>query len=106
MQFYKAKAVFQRAHVRLAALRMGAPERAWALSGHDIRRLIAHRKPFLFLDYATENVIGEHVVAVQNVKSPPSRLHVLEGLGQASALVIRQVRCAMLKRKEARGSAN
>lgn len=65
------------------------------LSGMQIKRLIAHREPFLLLSYAVENVIGKRVTAVarQNDKlTLPSRLHMLEGLGQTSALLIRQVR--------------
>lgn len=65
------------------------------LSGSQIKKLIAHREPFLLLRHATENVIGKRVTAVARQNDSlivPSRLHLLEGLGQASALLIRQVR--------------
>jgi hypothetical protein len=63
----------------------------------QILRLLAHRKPFLFLDYAKDNVAGESVIGVMRIAGGargavlPNRSTVLEGLGQASALVIRQV---------------
>jgi hypothetical protein len=64
----------------------------------DVRRLLAHREPFLFLDCAKENVIGKSIIGVMRLRAdaeyPPSRSILLEAMGQASALVIRQVRDA------------
>lgn len=65
------------------------------LSEVQIRKLLAQREPFLLVHRVIENVIGEIVttVARQNDRlEAPSRLHVLEGLGQTSALLIKQVR--------------
>jgi hypothetical protein len=64
----------------------------------QILSLLAHREPFLFLDYAKDNVAGESVIGIMRIAGdargavPPNRSTLLEGLGQASALVIRQVR--------------
>lgn len=64
------------------------------LTGIQIKKLLAHREPFLLVRHAVENKIG-HVattVARQNDRLEiPSRIHMLEGLGQTSALLIKQV---------------
>ncbi len=60
--------------------------------GRDgIKKLIAHREPMLFLDRVTMNTIGVALVA-ESDDYPRDRLQVLEAMGQASALLIRQVR--------------
>jgi len=61
----------------------------------DIKRLLAHREPFLLVHHAIENIIGKRVTTVSrqgiaNVR--PNSLQILEGLGQTSALLLRQVR--------------
>lgn len=65
------------------------------LSGAQVKKLLAHRRPFLFIDHAVENDIGKSIVGVmkagQNSQSLPSRSVVLEAMGQAGALVVRQV---------------
>lgn len=64
------------------------------LSESQVKKLIAHREPFLFVRHAVENKIGERitVVARQNDElNVPTSLHMLEGMGQTSALLIRQV---------------
>lgn len=51
----------------------------------------------LFLDYVTHNDIGVRLVAISRVQDRmPPRLHVLEALGQASALLLRQVSGSMM----------
>ena len=68
--------------------------RAGCLSAADIRRLLLHRPPFLFLDGAIENVICERVVAFYDSwtkRRRLARLELLEAMGQAGALVLRQV---------------
>lgn len=65
------------------------------LTEAQIKKLIAHREPFLLVRHAVENRIGvvTTTVARQNDHLDiPSRLHMLEGLGQTSALLIKQVR--------------
>jgi hypothetical protein len=62
----------------------------------DVRRLLAHREPFLFVNCAKENVIGKSIIGIMRLSAdaecPPSRTILLEAMGQACALVIRQVR--------------
>lgn len=68
------------------------------LSERQIKKLLAHREPFLLVHHAIENVIGERVTAVARQNDSlavPSRLHMLEGLGQTSALLIKQVRLGL-----------
>lgn len=63
------------------------------LSLSDIKALLAHRPPFLFLASARHNVAGERVtarLAPPPAPSPPPRGVLLEALGQAGALVVRQ----------------
>lgn len=63
------------------------------LSLSDIKSLLAHRAPFLFLASARHNVAGEHVIArlaPPASAAPPTRTVLLEALGQAGALVVRQ----------------
>jgi 3-hydroxymyristoyl/3-hydroxydecanoyl-(acyl carrier protein) dehydratase len=67
-----------------------------SLTQTDIKRLLAHREPFLFLSHAKHNVAGERLVAMltppppATPPAPPTRTVLLEALGQAGALVVRQ----------------
>lgn len=64
-----------------------------ALSEERVKKLIAHREPFLLIRHAIENVIGGHVVAVarQNAKlEVPMPFLLLEGMAQTGAVLIRQ----------------
>lgn len=73
-----------------------SPIRRILLSERDIKRLIAHREPFLLIRNAIENEIGKRVTATARQPlsdTTPTQLQLLEGMGQASALLIRQVRC-------------
>lgn len=64
------------------------------LSERQIKKVLAHREPFLLVHHAIENVIGEKVTTVARQNDDltiPSRLQILEGLGQTSALLIKQM---------------
>lgn len=64
------------------------------LSENQIKRLISHREPFLLLGQAVTNDVGDVVRVVSRQKLPHAlnnRMHLVEGLGQATALLIRQV---------------
>lgn len=68
--------------------------RANVLSKTNIYRLLLHRPPFLFINGAVENVIGRRVVAyheLQHGREMLDRFKLLEAMGQAGALVLRQV---------------
>lgn len=68
--------------------------RGVALCETQVKKLLAHREPFLFIRHVIKNDIGKSItaVALQDTRlNIPEQLHLLEGLGQASALLIRQV---------------
>lgn len=70
------------------------------LNRADIERLLAHRKPFLFITRAAQNVPGQSIVGFveesPSLSFPPPQIFLLEALGQAGALVVKQVRGAAL----------
>lgn len=64
-----------------------------SLSLSDIKSLLAHRAPFLYLASARHNVAGSQLTAAlapPASAAPPTRTVLLEALGQAGALVVRQ----------------
>lgn len=64
------------------------------LTGLQIKALIAHREPFLFVSHAVRNNVGSSITVVPKFAPErilPMYLQLLEGLGQTSALLIRQV---------------
>lgn len=64
------------------------------LTGRQIRALIAHREPFLFVSHAIHNRVGSSITTAAKLGPEsvlPVYLQLLEGLGQTSALLIRQV---------------
>lgn len=64
------------------------------LTKQQILQLVAHRDPFLFVDYAIENKIGESVVAVKQLEKedvPFFRHKQLEFMGQAGCILVKQV---------------
>lgn len=66
------------------------------LSRADIEHLLAHRAPFLFITRAAQNVPGKSIVGYieesPSLPFPPPQIVILEALGQAGALVVKQVR--------------
>ncbi len=62
-----------------------------ALSIADIRKLLPHRPPILFLERAVYYSNEQRLIAYSS-HYPASRMRQLESLGQAGALLIRQVR--------------
>jgi 3-hydroxyacyl-[acyl-carrier-protein] dehydratase len=63
------------------------------LTKQQILQLVAHRDPFLFVDYAIENKIGESVVAVKQLEKedvPFFRHKQLEFMGQAGCILVKQ----------------
>lgn len=65
------------------------------LNEAQIKSLIAHREPFLFIQHAIDNDIGKSITTVAQLRPGQILSHqmqVLEGLGQTSALLLRQVR--------------
>ncbi|GJQ09200.1 hypothetical protein GpartN1_g5209.t1 [Galdieria partita] len=71
--------------------------RRWFCNGNltkqQILGLLAHREPFLFVDYAVENKIGESIVAAKLLRDedvPFFRHKQLEFMGQAGCLLVKQ----------------
>lgn len=66
------------------------------LTSAQVKRLLPHRDPFLFIDHALENMVGKSLVGVMkaspSLRFPPPRSVLLEAMGQAGALVVLQVR--------------
>lgn len=66
------------------------PTRPVLLARDGIKKLIAHREPMLFVDRVIEHATGARLVAEAD-GVPADPLQILEAMGQASALLIRQV---------------
>lgn len=68
--------------------------KAIALSAIDLRKLLAHREPYLLVSHAIDNILGKSITVVASQTSNnffPHQLQILEALGQASAVLIRQM---------------
>lgn len=65
------------------------------LSEAQIKNLIPHREPFLFVRHAIQNEIGKSITTVARMTPGimlSTQMQMMEGLGQTSALLLRQVR--------------
>lgn len=65
------------------------------LSEAQIKNLILHREPFLFVQHAIQNEIGKSITTLARITPGTllsTQMQMLEGLGQTSALLLRQVR--------------
>lgn len=67
-----------------------------ALGIADIRKLLAHRPPMFFLERAIYYGEEQRLIAY-STHYPANRMRQLESLGQAAALLIRQVRSSIIR---------